>query len=60
MSVVYSPVPDHACFQLTGYAAANSDIFVTGDKALLTMKDVEGMAILSPRGFWERLRQRGV
>lgn len=45
---------------LAAALAANSDIFVTGDQVLLTMKDVEGMAILSPRGFWERLRQRGV
>jgi uncharacterized protein len=37
--------------------AAHANVFITGDKALLDLKKVRGMAILSPRGFWERLRQ---
>jgi uncharacterized protein len=37
--------------------AAKASVFVTGDKALLDLKKVLGMAILSPRRFWEWLRQ---
>jgi uncharacterized protein len=35
--------------------AAGAELFVTGDKALLELKTVEGMAIVSPRQAWERL-----
>ncbi|MEA3411107.1 MAG: putative toxin-antitoxin system toxin component, PIN family [Pseudomonadota bacterium] len=34
---------------------ARAEVFVTGDRALLELREVQGMAILSPRGFWERL-----
>ncbi len=35
--------------------AANTDVFVTGDKALLDIGDVGGMPIKSPREFWMML-----
>ena len=35
-----------------------AEVFVTGDKELLGLKRVENMRILSPRGFWERIRER--
>jgi putative PIN family toxin of toxin-antitoxin system len=30
--------------------------FITGDKALLALEQIAGMAMLSPRQFWERTR----
>lgn len=39
--------------------AAHADLFVTGDKALLDMKSVEGMSIVSPRQMYERLIRTG-
>ena len=35
--------------------AAKADVFVTGDKALLQLGEIEGIAILSPRQMWEKL-----
>ncbi len=35
--------------------AAKVDVFVTGDKALLDLKQVQGMPILSPRQLWQRI-----
>lgn len=35
--------------------AAQADIFVTGDKALLAVRRVRGMPVISPREFWTRL-----
>ena len=35
--------------------AAKIDLFVTGDKALLDLGQVEGLPILSPRGLWMKL-----
>lgn len=32
-----------------------ANVFVTGDKALLQVQSVEGLAIISPRNFWEML-----
>jgi uncharacterized protein len=32
-----------------------ADLFVTGDKALLEMKVIDGMPVISPRELWERL-----
>jgi putative PIN family toxin of toxin-antitoxin system len=49
-----SPDPDDAPI-LACALAAQADLFVTGNKALLDMKTVEGMAIVSPRGCWERM-----
>lgn len=53
-----SPDPDDAPI-LACALAAGADLFVTGDKALLEMKDVEGMAVVSPRECWERLARMG-
>jgi putative PIN family toxin of toxin-antitoxin system len=36
--------------------AARTDIFITGDKALLKLGHVEDMAIVSPRQAWEQLK----
>ena len=35
--------------------AGKSDVFVTGDKALLELKSIEGMPVIAPRGLWEIL-----
>ena len=35
---------------------AKADVFVTGDLELQNLGSVEKLLILSPRGFWERLR----
>ena len=35
--------------------AAGAKVFVTGDKALLNLKTIEQLPIISPRGLWERL-----
>ena len=35
--------------------AAQSDLFVTGDKALLELARVKGLPLLSPRDAWMRL-----
>jgi len=34
----------------------NADLLVTGDKELLDLGKIEYMEIVSPRGFWERMR----
>jgi len=38
--------------------SANSDVFVTGDKALSNLRSIEGLPIVSPRGLWEMLSGR--
>jgi putative PIN family toxin of toxin-antitoxin system len=35
--------------------SAKADAFVTGDKALLELRKIEGMSILSPRQLWQKL-----
>ena len=35
--------------------AAGATVFVTGDKALLKLKTIAQLPIISPREFWERL-----
>ena len=35
--------------------AGDANVFVTGDKALLELKSVEHLPIVSPRDFWEIL-----
>jgi putative PIN family toxin of toxin-antitoxin system len=35
--------------------AGGATVFVTGDKALLKLKTIEQLPIISPREFWERL-----
>jgi putative PIN family toxin of toxin-antitoxin system len=39
--------------------AAKAALFVTGDAALLALGAVEDMEIVSPRGFWERMKRPG-
>ena len=34
----------------------NANLLVTGDKELLDLGKIEDMEIVSPRGFWERMR----
>ena len=34
-----------------------AEVFVTGDKELVDLKSVGDLEILSPRGFWEKLRK---
>ena len=36
---------------------AGAVVFVTGDAAILALRSVEGMEIVSPRGFWERMKK---
>ena len=38
--------------------AGNANVFVTGDKALLELKIIEHLPIVSPRNFWEMLADR--
>ena len=50
------PDPDDAPI-LASALAAGADLFVTGDKALLTLRELHGMPIVSPREAWMRLIQ---
>ncbi len=36
--------------------SGKADVFVTGDKELLDLGQIEHLAILSPRQFWDRLK----
>ncbi|MCX6843515.1 MAG: putative toxin-antitoxin system toxin component, PIN family [candidate division WOR-3 bacterium] len=38
--------------------AARAEVFVTGDRELVELGNVEGMRVLSPRQFWEGLKSR--
>lgn len=49
------PDPDDAPI-LASALAAKTDLFVTGDKALLDLATVAGAAIVSPRECWLKLR----
>lgn len=40
---------------LASALAGHADIFVTGDKALVELKSIEQIPIVSPRRFWEIL-----
>jgi putative PIN family toxin of toxin-antitoxin system len=43
---------------LASALAARADVFVTGDRDFLDLKDeIEGIEILDPRGFWEMHRR---
>ena len=35
--------------------SAKADVFVTGDKALLELRKIKGIPILSPRQLWQKL-----
>lgn len=49
-------VPDPTDVPILACAvSANADVFVTGDKALLELREVEGIPILSVRQFWQKL-----
>jgi uncharacterized protein len=48
------PDPDDAPIVACALAAG-AEVFVTGDKMLLALEGVDGMAIVSPRACWERL-----
>ena len=39
--------------------AGKANVFVTGDKALLELQNVENLPIISPRDFWEMLASEG-
>ena len=41
---------------LSAAIAANTEIFVTGDKEILDLRQIQQMAIMSPRQFWEALK----
>lgn len=46
--------------QVLGEAlAGKSALFVTGDAALLRLHAIDGMGIVSPRGFWEKMKRPG-
>jgi putative PIN family toxin of toxin-antitoxin system len=36
----------------------NVDLLVTGDKELLDLGKIQGMEIVSPRGFWKKMRSQ--
>ena len=42
---------------LANALAGSTDVFVTGDRELLSLKKVEGMPIVSPRDMWTILRK---
>lgn len=39
--------------------AAKADVFVTGDKELLDLREIQGMPVVSPREIWRRLAGPG-
>jgi hypothetical protein len=43
---------------VTSALAGNANVFVTGDKALLQLHNVEHLPVVSPRNFWEMLAGR--
>jgi putative PIN family toxin of toxin-antitoxin system len=36
--------------------SSGAEVLITGDKELLELGDIEGLEILSPRQFWEKLK----
>ena len=36
----------------------NAELFVTGDKELLELRKIQSMLIISPRKFWETLKNQ--
>ena len=51
------PDPDDEAI-VASAIAGNANVFVTGDKALLELQNVEHLPIVSPRNFWEMLAGR--
>lgn len=52
------PDPDDAPI-IASALAGGAEVFVTGDKALLNLREIGGMPILAPRGLWEVLAGQG-
>lgn len=58
-----APIPAHVCddpddLPVLGAAiASNAQCLVTGDKDLLAMGSYQGVALLSPRVFYDRIRR---
>jgi putative PIN family toxin of toxin-antitoxin system len=51
-----TPIPDPDDVPILACAiSTKADVFVTGDKALLDLRKIEHMPILSPRQLWQRL-----
>ncbi len=51
------PVGDQADRVLVSAALnGNASVFVTGDAELLACREIGPMAVVSPRGFWERVK----
>ena len=49
-------VPDPTDVPILACAvSASADVFVTGDKALLELREIEGIPIFSPRQFWQKI-----
>ena len=42
---------------LASALSAQADLFVTGDKEILGLQKIGKMQIVSPRGFWEKLKE---
>lgn len=50
------PIKDAADLPILACAiAGKADMFVTGDKELLDLRQIEGVAVVSPRELWLRL-----
>jgi putative PIN family toxin of toxin-antitoxin system len=41
---------------LSAAISGKADVFVTGDKELLDLSEIENLSILSPRQFWDKLK----
>jgi putative PIN family toxin of toxin-antitoxin system len=41
---------------LSAAISGKAEVFVTGDKELLDLREVEDLAILTPRQFWDKLK----
>ena len=41
---------------LSAAISGKAEVFVTGDKELLDLRETEGLAIISPRQFWDKLK----
>ena len=42
---------------LASALGGQADLFVTGDKEILNLQKIGKMGIVSPRGFWEKLKE---